>query len=76
MDGKLTMWVIYDHPKDYPHDWVARQWSIGWEGRYAASGNALRSNKLDTLRGQMVKLGLTCLARSPEDDPVIVEAWV
>jgi hypothetical protein len=71
----LSIWVIYDHPKDFPDAWVARQWLVG-SGVHEATDVMLTAPKLDTLRGRMVALGLTCLARDPADDPCIVEAWL
>lgn len=24
----MSMWVIYEHPRDYPNDYIAREWYI------------------------------------------------
>jgi uncharacterized C2H2 Zn-finger protein len=29
MNAPLSMWTIYDHPRDYPAYFVARRWEIG-----------------------------------------------
>lgn len=72
----MTMWVIYDHPKDFPHKYVARKWLIG-PGEMTPTGNIMLTNDLETLRESLsVGLGRTCIARSPEDDGKIVETWV
>lgn len=67
----LSMWVIYDHPTDYPEWFVARQW-LGEE----PTGKAVFSNDLEVLRQHMRDRGLGCLTRMPDDDPVIVEVWL
>jgi len=60
----LTMWTIYDHPLDFPHGFVAREWLVD-RGRENPTGNVVTSNSLDTLRGMMAKSGLVCLAANP-----------
>lgn len=75
MDG-LAVWTIYDHPLDFPDSYVARQWLVGETG-LQATANVVQSQDLEVLRTMMlVDLGLTCLPRSPEDDPKVVESWV
>lgn len=77
----MTMWVIYDHPADFPDAWVALQWvfEVGKgaaDNTYKPSSIILIAQKLDTLRAKMLELGLVSLARDPSDDPCIVEAWL
>jgi hypothetical protein len=71
--GALSMWTIYDRPKDYPDGYVARRHEASKGGTVATA---------DTLVGDLAKLraifqraGLFCITRSEEDDPVIVETW-
>lgn len=71
----LLMWTIYDHPKDFPKSFVARPFSISCGGpprpmQFHVEGT------LEQLRQSFEAIGLTCLARSPDDDPVIVETWL
>lgn len=67
----LEMWVVYDHPKDLPHWWVARKW-IG----EAPTNCVMWSDDLEQVRDFLTNLGLAKIDRHPSDDPVIVEQWI
>lgn len=71
----LSMWVVYDHPKDYPDWFVARKWNVGAEGE-APTDEVMRHNELDGLRETLDFMGYTCLQREEGDDPCIVETWL
>ena len=71
----LAMWTIYDHPSDHPTAYIARKWLVGG-GAPQPTTDALICGNLDHLRTAMISMGLTCLSRSPEDDPKIVETWL
>lgn len=73
-DDKLWMFVIYDHPKDCPDEFVCRRCTT--EGGRVVFENALyaRGETLDAVRAQ-IPPGEVCLGRSENDDPVIVETW-
>lgn len=76
MSDPLYMWTIYDHPSDYPNCFVARQWKIS-AGETTQTGSFVVAPTLDMLRHCMLAdLHLACIARSPEDDPKIVESWL
>jgi len=65
------MWVIYDHPSDYPNSFVAREFVLD-----KPTENFIAIANLDELRGHFLEIGLTCITRSPEDEPQIVETWL
>jgi len=71
----LSLLVIYENPKDYPGKVVGR-WHHIYPGGSRIDGDP--AFVVDTLAAarQEVPLGLHCLGRQPEDDLVIVEAWV
>jgi hypothetical protein len=69
------MWVIYDHPSDYPQGFVARLWLITPECEQRTETLRQEGN-LAAMREGFLRDGLSCLARHPEDDPVIVETWL
>jgi len=71
----LEIWTIYDHPKDYPDRFVARRHDVDGAGP-VATDHVITAPDLATLRKAMIVLGLTCLTRQEEDDPVIVETWM
>jgi hypothetical protein len=75
--GKLSMWTIYDHPSDYPDDYVARRWDIDVTGQVATPdiiGGA--GDDLAGLRDTFRRAGLHCMGREPGDDAKIVETWL
>jgi hypothetical protein len=71
----LPMWVVYDHPSDFPDRYVARQHIIGIAGQQPTD-RTMVSLSLDSIRAALANLGLVCVVRSEEDDPVIVETWL
>lgn len=71
----LSIWTIYDHPKDYPDCFVAREYQIV-DGLTTATENFMACPTLEVLRGHFIEIGLTCIARSADDDPAIVESWL
>lgn len=75
-DIGLAIWTLYDHPTDMPGcPYVARLSHVG-KGGVNTTDMALWSENLEELRASMVSQGLTCLTRSPEDDPKIIEVWL
>lgn len=80
MPDDLPMWVIYDHPKDFPDCFVARKHVVvgGLPPGISMSGATPETLTADTLAALREKLppGLTCLTRDLGDDPVILETWL
>lgn len=69
--SRLSIWVVYDHPADWPEYYVAREW-IGDQ-----PGNMVTLDRnLDRLRERLQRLGLVRLERMPEDEPHILETWL
>lgn len=71
MSDGLPIWVVYDHPSDWPTYFVARQW-VG----ETATGNMMMDTDLERLRDKLEGLGLVHLDRMDGDDPVILETWL
>ena len=73
LDVLPDMWVVYDHPEDYPDKFVARLWSKG-----RPSDRLMKSERLnplrDYIRGELTNA--MCLPRYGADNPVIVEVWI
>lgn len=70
----LPMFTVTDHPTDFPDFFVARLHLTRPEPH--ATAFAIMDRDLDRLRETLEALGLVKLARSPEDDPVILETWL
>jgi len=72
----LAMWTVYDHPTDYPDKYVARRFDVARDGARPTESIIIMDN-LDRLRDMLAfEMHLTCLPRSPHDDPKIVETWL
>lgn len=67
----LEIWTVYDHPKDYPHHFVARKFLYD-----QPTSDVAVAPDLKTLRRHFQRWGLYCLPRQPGDDPKIVETWL
>lgn len=74
MSAFLLMWVIYHGMKDRPGPYTVRRWEVG-PGVLVATGDARDALTLAEARA-LVPEDTVCLPRHPDDDPVIVEAWV
>jgi len=75
MADAWSMWKIYDHPSDFPDCFVARRFTVTPNGTLA-TGDVISGTTLRTVRAEMTAMHLTCLHRSRDDDPVIVETWL
>lgn len=75
MSGTLEMWTIYDHPTDFPGEYVARRFNVTSFGP-AATDMLIRGKTLDEVRHQLLVTGLVAIQRDPSDDPKIVETRI
>ena len=77
MTSMLSVWTVYDHPRDFPGHWVVRCWDIT-PGNAKMRGDAHTFDTLDAARAYVYRVypdGF-CLARQPDDDPKVFETWV
>jgi hypothetical protein len=70
----LSMWTVYERPRDYPDQCVARRCEIGPEG-VKMTNDMFVADTVDELRA-LLPSGLFCMPRHATDDPVIVEVWL
>jgi hypothetical protein len=75
-DDKLRMWTVYDHPRDFPHCYVARMFTVGPGGVTVATEELMIAPDIEQLRKQLTMRGLVCLSRHDSDSPSIVETWL
>jgi hypothetical protein len=68
------MYVVYDHPKDFPDYFVVRRHVVK-NGEARAS---LACKYFDTLEQARLSVpdGRVCITRHPDDDPAILETWI
>jgi hypothetical protein len=72
----LSMWVIYDHPKDEPASFIARRWVI-MEGEMRPTLETISCQTVQAIRDFLTgSMALTRFPRSPGDDPCILEVWL
>lgn len=71
----MLNYAIYDHPRDYPNNFVVRTWIITENGGELQAGECKLAASLEEARG-LVPAGLLCICAFPGDDPVIVETWM
>jgi hypothetical protein len=68
---KLPLFVVYDHPTDYPDLFVIRIWE-----NEIPKEIIFTSDDIDVVRGFLRMRGLVNLGRYKEDDLKILEVWV
>lgn len=69
--GGLSIWVIYDHPKDYPNTYVAKCWIND-----QLTDSVIVSTDLALIQDALEEIGLVKLMPSEGDDPCILETWL
>ena len=72
--GLLSVWTIYDRPRDHPEGFIARRFEVAAGGPIATRDTV--TGKLEDIRQAFWKAGLMKLTRQTEDEPQIVESWV
>lgn len=70
----LPMWVVYDHPRDYPGVFVARLWII--YPMQVRTNHMRTARTLEELRALVPFQSDTWLPRRPNDDPCILGSWI
>ena len=69
----LVMWVIYDHPADYPHGYVLRPQFVSRD-MIVPSNAAWFGATAEQVREHLPE-GVTLIPRD-DPNPVILEVWV
>ena len=73
----ISVWAIYDHPKDYPDQYVARRWVVPREsGDPVPTEEVVMSTDIEVIRFAMRSRGLHLLPRFENDDGAIMETWL
>lgn len=72
----LEMFTVYENPRDFPGQYVARRFVIEASGPKPDPEPLIVSNLLGAIRAEMYRRGLVCLTRADNDDPCIVEVWL
>lgn len=70
----LSLWTVYYKPEDHPIGYIARRFEVQPHDAKTTT-DVVYGDTLEELRRNLPQ-GLVCLARHPDDDPVIVEVWL
>ena len=68
-------WTIYDHPKDYPDNFVVRRWKLGDKDKPIPEQECSLASSLEEAR-KFIPDGLVRIPPLFGEDPVIVETWI
>lgn len=60
----LSIWTVYDHPKDFPDYFVARR-CVAYAKGVKTTNDIVQSTDLNRLRAVLTLKGLTVLHRDP-----------
>lgn len=71
----LSMWVIYERPRDYPEHFVVRRWEVAQRGGPRPTSDAWLAPSLSAARCA-VPAGRFNMGRAQQDDAVISEVWI
>lgn len=74
--GRLNVWTVYDHPKDFPDSFVARRFETGKGHAEPVATHDVVQGDLPAIRDALSRCGLVCLTRNDGDEPQIVESWI
>lgn len=82
--GVVTLYTIYDHPRDHPGYFVVRPWDVDPKSdpqarlRIAPNGQPVCGlfAELETAREYCAQFGLVKLTRAEHDDPSVIEVWL
>jgi hypothetical protein len=73
MNEPLTIFTIYNRPKDYPEHFVVRRWTVQ-DGKERPHECRLAENLAEARK--LVPPHAARLERMVQDDPCIVENWI
>ena len=71
----ISLYVIYDHPSDYPDHYVVREWRVPPGGPVQVNQDCWLAGSLELAR-EFVPGGHCNIGRQEEDDPKIAEVWI
>jgi hypothetical protein len=73
--GRLTIWTVYERPRDYACGFIARAFEVTSTGP-EPTGHVIKCLDLMPIQEKLHRAGLTPLPRDENDEPQIVESWI
>ena len=71
----MDMWIIYEHPLDFPDKYVVRKWTVMANAKPLASMGKTLHDTLEEARSA-IPPGLYNLPRFASNNPAIKEVWL
>ncbi len=71
----MKNYVLYDHPKDFPNEYIVREWSVQSD-KIEPIGVFLQSQHLNEIYHYMGAMDLYYIPRQMNDDPCIMGVWL
>jgi hypothetical protein len=72
----LDVWVIFDHPRDYPDAFVLRRQTVFPDGTIVNDPVCVTATSIERVRARLPRGVVQVQWPGQDPDPVIVEAWV
>ncbi|SHH59345.1 hypothetical protein [Ferrimonas marina] len=82
MEKTLPIWTLYQSPKDYPGQYVARRFEVTPVGGPRLTDEVYANKDVAAVRDWVQQEGRRFgvvpvkLERDPSDDPVVLESWI
>lgn len=74
--GNFKVYTVYDHPTDYPDEFVVRTWNTGDMTEPVPETTLfMQADNIDVIREKLLSMGLVCIDKDGDDDEKIVESW-
>ena len=70
----LTIWTVYEKPRDYPTGWIARMHEVGG-AVVKPTGHVIKAVELEPIREKLARAGLS-IPRQEDDEWEIIESWI
>ena len=73
--GMLTIWPVYEKPRDYPTGWIARMHEVSG-AVVKPTGHVIKAVELEPIREKLSRAGLVCVPRQEGEKREIIESWI
>lgn len=76
--GELVIYTLYNHPVDYPDEFVIRRFTVSKGSNLPVPDNELffRSISLQKCQDKMKEMRLYRMLRDNSDEPKIIESYI
>lgn len=72
----MEQYCVYNNPPEWPGWYVVRRFKIGPGSVVRDEDWIFMCRSLEDIRDELSMRALTCVTRSRDDNPVIVETWL